>query len=1223
MGAGFVPGVIGTVPAGGTTGQVLTKSSNANYGMVWATLPPPASVMGPSGPSHAAGLAPDPGATLGATRYLREDATWAVPSGTGGGLTDPTTTLGDLIVRGSAAVTRLPVGTNGQVLTANSGATLGVQWTTPVASVFGRTGAVVAQAGDYTASQVTNAVSTASTYSDPAWLTGLSWSKVIGAPSISSYQTPWLGNENANGYGLTGLATLQGPNAAVVMSNIVAGQFLLDMPAYAATNSQFRIGSMEFQGRALNAGEITDNIYYWAGWYYRNTGYGIALQLLNGDFIISTAPSGTAGALATVTNQVIFKNSGNVGIGSTPAYKLDVTGDVNATGVYRINGVPIVTGVSSVFTRTGAVVAVAGDYTAAQVTNAVDSTQAYANPTWITSLAWSKITGAPATGVSSVFGRTGAVTAQAGDYTASQVTNAVSTASTYSDPAWITGLSWSKILSAPSFLADPTTAKGDLIARGATAPATRLAVGSDGYVLTADSTQTLGVKWAASASAPVTSVFGRTGAINATVGDYSAAQITNAVSTANTYSDPAWLTGLAWSKVIGAPSVASYQTPWVSNINGATYTLTNVSQLGIGTTSPATIVHVTSAATSTQVTAENTSTTGTAQFRLKATTEIFQLAAGGSAAGGGYSNSFYIYDETAAANRLVITSAGLVGIGTLSPAYALDVNGLIRSTAPGGAAGQILWGNPAATGGAVQGALWADYTGSTYGSIVSLGSVTNHPLSFTTNNGNPQLWLAVNGNFGIGTTSPSYPLVLYRNGSVPVIDVFGEWNQPNMNVQFRGESYSGTSTNSGLIISGVSARGTQASPTVTTSGDLLVTVQGIGYTNALGNPSAMMQFVAEATFTATSAPAFIRFSTTPVGATTVAAERMRITSGGNVGINTTAPAVTLDVNGSIRSLGYSGTPSAGAGLEMGWTGSLSFAYSIDRGASAYKPFYLEGNGLYLNSITHNNVGINTATPGAMLDVNGAIRTINSTNTPTAGSGLELWWDGGNCTVLAYNRTGAAYLPLQVRGNPLMLQPNHEGNVGIGVTSPAYLLDVEASASNTIGIKVGTPSSSITLNGGDGTYGYVSSPSWGLALQTGGINRLIVNSVGNVGLAHAPSYLLDLNNDSAAKPATNTWTIPSDMRLKKNIRPLSGGLSVINRLEAIEAEYNGLGDTPDGLPVLSFDAAAVRTILPRCVSSHRGKLRAEDEETDILDFNIHEVLMHLILAVQQLSAKVNA
>lgn len=50
------------------------------------------------------------------------------------------------------------------------------------------------------------------------------------------------------------------------------------------------------------------------------------------------------------------------------------------------------------------------------------SSGSYADPSWITSLAWSKITGAPSSSVTSVFGRTGAVIAVNGDYTTTQVT---------------------------------------------------------------------------------------------------------------------------------------------------------------------------------------------------------------------------------------------------------------------------------------------------------------------------------------------------------------------------------------------------------------------------------------------------------------------------------------------------------------------------------------------------------------------------------------------------------------------------------------------------------------------------------------------------------------------------------------------------------------------------------------------------------------------------------
>ncbi len=50
-------------------------------GAAWHNL----GVFGASGAGHSDGLVPDPGASAGTTRFLREDTTWAVPAGGGGG----------------------------------------------------------------------------------------------------------------------------------------------------------------------------------------------------------------------------------------------------------------------------------------------------------------------------------------------------------------------------------------------------------------------------------------------------------------------------------------------------------------------------------------------------------------------------------------------------------------------------------------------------------------------------------------------------------------------------------------------------------------------------------------------------------------------------------------------------------------------------------------------------------------------------------------------------------------------------------------------------------------------------------------------------------------------------------------------------------------------------------------------------------------------------------
>lgn len=69
----------GLVPdPGASAGATKYLREDASWGVPPGTA---ASVFLASGAAHAAGLVPDPGATAGTTKYLREDASWGVPPG--------------------------------------------------------------------------------------------------------------------------------------------------------------------------------------------------------------------------------------------------------------------------------------------------------------------------------------------------------------------------------------------------------------------------------------------------------------------------------------------------------------------------------------------------------------------------------------------------------------------------------------------------------------------------------------------------------------------------------------------------------------------------------------------------------------------------------------------------------------------------------------------------------------------------------------------------------------------------------------------------------------------------------------------------------------------------------------------------------------------------------------------------------------------------------------
>ena len=76
------------------------------------------------------------------------------------------------------------------------------------------------------------------------------------------------------------------------------------------------------------------------GWVYGATAPSTMFQQQGGAHYWYTAPSGTAGNAISFTQAMTLDASGNLLVGTTSgSYKVNVSGDVNVTGSYRVNGV--------------------------------------------------------------------------------------------------------------------------------------------------------------------------------------------------------------------------------------------------------------------------------------------------------------------------------------------------------------------------------------------------------------------------------------------------------------------------------------------------------------------------------------------------------------------------------------------------------------------------------------------------------------------------------------------------------------------------------------------------------------------------------------------------------------------------------------------------------------------------------------------------------------------